>query len=1021
MNRPKVTVLINTINEEPERLENAILSYKNQDVDVQILISTVKDDVSIGIGERLGCDVVINPGKGIYEQLNNAVNHIKGDWWCYASGHDFALPDKLLNEVTCCINSGKKICYSDYILFYPESKNKKTVTFFPYDYHTHLTKGNFVNDCAMINTEMSKKYLPFRNELWGNDSHYDFWLRVFEGEGNVFCHNNVPTWVYIQYEDSKHIVRQKSKEELEEYRLLRSRMLSTHSVQPVISVGLPVYRSKIVWLAMEGLCRQKTDIPWELIICEDEAGANGEEYYNKYKTRLSLAGCISVKYVSIENNDPLRDRMALSLKWRCLIANTAPDSVGFVLQAADDYSEPRRIQSAHEQFSKGYDWLQARYGLFYHIYKGKTILFDLNTVPQPNTGLSLAIRLSIARELPEEAKYSSVDNWMYNAMFAIKPDAKVYCDESNNYLYGVFTDGENIISKGRENNYDNIKFPFMKTIKRVRDYLPVDIFNRLADKERIMQAAVSRSVYFFEDKLFDKFGFINRRTDKGNAFIINKDKPMVMFGCYNEPDFKLVLAHKSDVVIIWAGSDSMSYNYDRMKDFVGKSNIHHISGSKFISTDLDAVGLEYTYYPISLCNHDELRAKPLGDKIYVYIARGKNDPEFYGKSIYDKLILHYGADKFILANADTYSKEEVYKLYEECFIGLRLVKHDGLSETVAELGLMGRNVVYNGDTPNSLNYRDIDDIISHIDNESKKAGYVDYKLAERMTDFLNCGTDWLYVKNKRSGKKACSYSETQSANKLGIAYSVFDDLDHLRQSLLSVRDNADYIIITYQNVSYTGRQASFNIYAELCKLRKEGLIDNIQEYKPDFKLTTKGNEIRKRNLGLSICKDHYCTHYITMDCDEVFIPKQFKEAKQIVYDYNYKASFIFSQTYYKDRHHVISPPEKFHIPFIYKIIDESKFKLDAKIEGIVADKSRKMTDIGNDLIIFERDFIELHHLSYVRDDIVNKLKNKASGLSEERITKIVDSYNRFSEFKINQDVYTENGVFNVKRILISAI
>ena len=158
-----------------------------------------------------------------------------------------------------------------------------------------------------------------------------------------------------------------------------------------------------------------------------------------------------------------------------------------------------------------------------------------------------------------------------------------------------------------------------------------------------------------------------------------------------------------------------------------------------------------------------------------------------------------------------------------------------------------------------------------------------------------------------------------------------------------------------------------------------------------------------------------------MDCDEIFIPKEFREAKQIVYDYNYKASFIYSQTYYKDNHHVINPAEKYHIPFIYKIMDDSKLKLDCRIEGIIADKSRKMSDVGNDLIIFERDFIQMHHMSYVREDMLRKLKNKASNLSEERIEKIMGSYNGFSNFKINQEVYTENGNFNVKRILFPSI
>ena len=50
----------------------------------------------------------------------------------------------------------------------------------------------------------------------------------------------------------------------------------------IITVGLPVYASPIVWLAMEGLCRQKNTCKWELIIYEDEEQALGIRFYKQY-------------------------------------------------------------------------------------------------------------------------------------------------------------------------------------------------------------------------------------------------------------------------------------------------------------------------------------------------------------------------------------------------------------------------------------------------------------------------------------------------------------------------------------------------------------------------------------------------------------------------------------------------------------------------------------------------------------------------------------------------------------------
>ena len=75
-------------------------------------------------------------------------------------------------------------------------------------------------------------------------------------------------------------------------------------------------------------------------------------------------------------------------------------------------------------------------------------------------------------------------------------------------------------------------------------------------------------------------------------------------------------------------------------------------------------------------------------------------------------------------------------LYNKCFIGLRLVPHDGLASTVQELGLMGIKCVHNGNSPSALNYNTISDILSHIEKEAKTIGTKDEKLAEEVKKYL---------------------------------------------------------------------------------------------------------------------------------------------------------------------------------------------------------------------------------------------------------------------------------------------
>lgn len=211
-----VTVIMNTVNEIPEVLKKAVNSYLNQEqVTVQLILSTVEGDPCIGQYE--GVEYSILPksqhsGKsprGAYEQINHALKMITGDWLCYASGNDYAEPHKLRMEIDACAKSGKEVCYSS---IWSVSGDTKVQKKFPTEYYfnEHL-KGNFITDCSLISRRLVDKYLPYRLEL-NNYAHWDSWLRMYEGEGNVFVYNPIPTWFYVQNPNDMHNVRKRSPE-----------------------------------------------------------------------------------------------------------------------------------------------------------------------------------------------------------------------------------------------------------------------------------------------------------------------------------------------------------------------------------------------------------------------------------------------------------------------------------------------------------------------------------------------------------------------------------------------------------------------------------------------------------------------------------------------------------------------------------------------------------------------------------------------------------------------------------------
>lgn len=232
-------------------------------------------------------------------------------------------------------------------------------------------------------------------------------------------------------------------------------------------------------------------------------------------------------------------------------------------------------------------------------------------------------------------------------------------------------------------------------------------------------------------------------------FIYDPNKPIIMFGLYDKNDFITLLNHKSKSLIIFGGTDTYIQKYDfhlkkmqLLKKLIHKRNqtnkeIKLVSISKFISEDLKQLKLSFqtsVWY-----SFDKKKFKPTikGPHIYIYLP--KNRKNFYGYHIFK--ILNQMLDfRFIIGDGTT-KHENIQNLYKKCFIGLRLVEHDGSATTVQELGLMGIKTIHNGSLPSSLNYESIDDIKNHILSESKKINTIDYHLSAIMDEYLNINKD----------------------------------------------------------------------------------------------------------------------------------------------------------------------------------------------------------------------------------------------------------------------------------------
>ena len=228
--------------------------------------------------------------------------------------------------------------------------------------------------------------------------------------------------------------------------------------------------------------------------------------------------------------------------------------------------------------------------------------------------------------------------------------------------------------------------------------------------------------------------------------------------------------------------------------------------------------------------------------------------------------------------------------------------------------------------------------------------------------------------------------------KIGVSVNVFDGEELLENSIKSIRDNVDYVSVVYQTVSNFGNPCDEGLVPLLEKLVKDGLVDEIFEYKPKINKGGHVNEITKRNIGLSLSEGAGCTHHMAMDSDEFYTDEQFKYMKTVMVDGDYDSSSCQMTTYYKEPIYRLDPKEEYYVTLLFKIRQGVEFVMGHPFPVLV-DPTRRMLP-GNSKV-FTREEIEMHHMSYVRKDIRKKLQNSSASPNFRNIDKIVDYYDKW--------------------------
>lgn len=236
----------------------------------------------------------------------------------------------------------------------------------------------------------------------------------------------------------------------------------------------------------------------------------------------------------------------------------------------------------------------------------------------------------------------------------------------------------------------------------------------------------------------------NLRSKWGLVKYQDPNAPSIFFGLYSSDDITAFLSHKGRVMVVWGGGDQTIDKFKMVMNhpkFVGSPVYRPPMRSQFKS-----IGYPYRNMILPLKSFDKFKPINLGNKIYVYKG-WKRDRKDYFKwgSVVEPLMDHFGEDRFIYtqgANID-----ELHDLYKQCFIYVKPNEKGGAT-TMWELGHMGIRTICNnqGKLPNTLEYKNLNDIISLIEREESRIGSVQRYLANLTKSSMMTSPEWLNLK-----------------------------------------------------------------------------------------------------------------------------------------------------------------------------------------------------------------------------------------------------------------------------------
>lgn len=249
--------------------------------------------------------------------------------------------------------------------------------------------------------------------------------------------------------------------------------------------------------------------------------------------------------------------------------------------------------------------------------------------------------------------------------------------------------------------------------------------------------------------------------------------------------------------------------------------------------------------------------------------------------------------------------------------------------------------------------------------------------------------------------------------KIGVSYNVFDGVELLKDAISYVREYVDFISVVAQKRSNFGEELTEKEIKILEDLFKEGYINDLYYYNPDVSLSAHGNEITKRNLAIQICENNGCTHVMVSDCDEIYDNDSMEYLVNFHRENPEKVSYCSIDVYYYNHKYKIVSNSKLHVSNLFPV----KYRFGRGVCRERVDPTRIVNVRNHELVEYHsNEDVVMHHYTYVRKDMIKKMRNSSGResffRSRDKFDKFLEYYNNFEEKRIAKSVELHDIPFN---------